>query len=726
MAAIAQRKICEICGGVDDKDELIYTCIKCGVTTEHIYCMRTRTEDPDWVCEECNAKAPESTEGVFQEPTTLSFHNKVMPGGPSRRHYPFKRQVRPGKVKHISEEEVIKLMSGAEYVRTTKANITQRPSSMAQKFPVIPFKANPRIPSGSAKNAAYGGRNFCSTFTPSVPRRSEEKRAKGFDSSAEKVKKTLWTSSKKQVEEQKRFHKDSNHSASLETMNMDVLEMKTLVQRLRSYEPYLPAKHATWKGSFKILDNQKETQVHLSTRVHKAHGPSLELPAQLQQFQAQPATRVCLDAYELSLKMPAELQVKLLPRSEFWTPLFGNDPPDLRDIAFYIFPAAEAERSVENHTKLLECMEAQDLVMRTDVEGVELLIFLSKQLDTNMQDIIAWWDMKQFLWGVFSPADAEVQVSPPRVHVSVPEYSDQPDCGISNIDNDDDADSMMEIDMEGGKEVGRPDIVIRRKDLYPRTIPQFNGEVAVADMNASKLSIHTTTSPCINMQTGSKKCKIESLEGTLVEKSAHYQMGQHLSNVKVECDDQEEGVNSSILWTPPPADWVKLNVAVATSFSGGATTAVAAGIIRDSAANWQIGYTLKLGTTTTHCSNSLKAELKALLEGLKLAWGRGFTKVVVEFESKRALECLTNKQTTAASSTTTSPHDLTEAELTSMCKERIMRKWDCKLQLVSVEGNSSAQMLAHTSFLGKTSELNVMENPPRDLHLFLEIDGMKL
>ncbi|KAJ6328213.1 hypothetical protein OIU77_009992 [Salix suchowensis] len=63
--------------------------------------------------------------------------------------------------------------------------------------------------------------------------------------------------------------------------------------------------------------------------------------------------------------------------------------PDFSDIALYFFPSANIERSKENHASLFHLMETENAAIRSYIYGIELLIFTSKQLHVDSQDIIA-------------------------------------------------------------------------------------------------------------------------------------------------------------------------------------------------------------------------------------------------------------------------------------------------------------------------------------------------
>ncbi|GLT74509.1 hypothetical protein SLA2020_463010, partial [Shorea laevis] len=89
--------------------------------------------------------------------------------------------------------------------------------------------------------------------------------------------------------------------------------------------------------------------------------------------------------------------------------------------------------------------------------------------------------------------------------------------------------------------------------------------------------------------------------------------------------------NYSVLvgWKPPPAGFVKLNTDGSALKNPG--IAGAGGVFRDDLGNWLCGFSRYVGITT-----SLSAELWAIRDGLRIAIHRGFSKLLVETDSKVA------------------------------------------------------------------------------------------
>ncbi|KAM1627318.1 hypothetical protein ACFX1T_015585 [Malus domestica] len=173
----------------------------------------------------------------------------------------------------------------------------------------------------------------------------------------------------------------------------------------------LPARQVTWRGGF-IVDAATTSEF-------------------IGGFQGRPPCKIHPKAYRFAQTMPRVLKANFLPRSQLWTDIFQDQPPDLQDVGLYFFPDENAERSREGHARLIERMETEDSMMRIcfDDEGVELLIFTSEKLQLDKQ-------LTSFLWGVLQCTK-----------------NDQVEANMNNNQSVD-----MEIDMEGENTGGRVDV----------------------------------------------------------------------------------------------------------------------------------------------------------------------------------------------------------------------------------------------------------------------------
>ncbi|XP_057956145.1 uncharacterized protein LOC131149581 isoform X2 [Malania oleifera] len=242
------------------------------------------------------------------------------------------------------------------------------------------------------------------------------------------------------------FHLDAKPHPRI--TDVKVKDMPSLLYELEKDLVYFPAKRAIWKGSFKI--------------------PDIVGPCDFYDvFRAHPPARALRKAFEFSKQMPQVLHFKLLARCNLWPDIFQGYSPGRDDIALYFFP--QDERSRKNYVCLLEHIEMHDLVIRSYMSSVELLLFSSKQLREDCQRL----HTEYFLWGVFRSVQENVELHSPASFVQ-----DDHKVYAEEGENFDD----MEIDMIGGKNVGKDDIYVPRpKDKldvppgFERHTPIFKG-----------------------------------------------------------------------------------------------------------------------------------------------------------------------------------------------------------------------------------------------------------
>ncbi|XP_055831672.1 uncharacterized protein LOC129900683 [Solanum dulcamara] len=182
--------------------------------------------------------------------------------------------------------------------------------------------------------------------------------------------------------------------------------------------PCDPALVPSWKGSFDILGYQKLAPGIFNNYV-----------------QAHPPSRVRREVYEFSGLLPDTLQLELVPRWDIWASLFNNHCPDKDDIGLYFFSSERKRSDKPIYIDLVEYMRMKDLVMRTIINDVELVILASTALCSDSQRL----NNEHFLWGLFYRMG-----------------QDTDGCaeGGSNKVID------MEIDMIAGENVGTLDIVV--------------------------------------------------------------------------------------------------------------------------------------------------------------------------------------------------------------------------------------------------------------------------
>nr|GMC71958.1 uncharacterized protein LOC109193588 isoform X1 [Ipomoea batatas] len=182
-----------------------------------------------------------------------------------------------------------------------------------------------------------------------------------------------------------------------------------------------PAQHPSWKGSFNVCDNLnfKGFQAHHPLRVHR---------------------KVC----EFTMLLPEILDFKLVPRGNLWAKLFHDYCPTREDVGLYFFPSDKD--SSKEYVTLLELIRDQDLMMRKQIDNVEILVLTSTVLQMDCQKM----EGNYFLWGLFHRIGKKDKVA------NI-EFVDK-EIDISGKDNEEVV--AMEIDMTGGgQSVGKADSI---------------------------------------------------------------------------------------------------------------------------------------------------------------------------------------------------------------------------------------------------------------------------
>ncbi|CAN1842764.1 Putative ribonuclease H protein At1g65750 [Linum perenne] len=139
-----------------------------------------------------------------------------------------------------------------------------------------------------------------------------------------------------------------------------------------------------------------------------------------------------------------------------------------------------------------------------------------------------------------------------------------------------------------------------------------------------------------------------------------------------------KGPTQLIAWRPGEEGWFTLNTDGSRISQSGATAI--GGIIRDSTGKLVRAFCANVG----NCSIT-RAELRAIVEGLKLAWSLGIKKVAVQSDSAAAVAML------QAGAHSTHKH----AALVAEYLEIRARPWEISLTHIFREANCSADYLAN-------------------------------
>ncbi|KAK9278046.1 hypothetical protein L1049_027603 [Liquidambar formosana] len=494
-------KPCDICGGVCNGD-LIATCSQCSVAREHVYCMRNHIlKVPDvWFCESCRlkldiaslkygAKEPfpktlTSNCGIIHSDTHL-VGPKKLPDGTGRQDNKRQKMIETAKVKFISAQEAIKLSSGTKKVESpVRSNLVKSPcrwdnmASVSKRTPVgsktvtpklsqLKVTKNPRFgPPGilkppshfSVKQVPQAAKEFKATKTLVVHSKEHIcreqpiqslKPASECETSNAKVEKVTNKAACASSSSMHCLPFDSSggnffDDAELGNSIVEENNLLNILSTLKKHIPNPPRTDSTWEGSFEIL----------GSTTHGKHYDG---------FKAHPPSKVHRKAYDFSKQMCTNLQFKLLPRCNLWADIFQDDCPDENDIGLYIVPRdSNFERSKQNYICLLKVLETNDFVMRSYMNGVELLVFTSKQLRLHVSSQRS--NKTYFLWGVFRHVKVDEAVT--KEHKGLPLLGSPSECAPSDYANEDNGElSDMEIDMIGGTNVGTVDVPVPKESI---------------------------------------------------------------------------------------------------------------------------------------------------------------------------------------------------------------------------------------------------------------------
>lgn len=418
MSATNMAKPCDICGD-DGVFEAIVTCCECKIARQHLYCMRIfRTEVPPfWSCEECDQNKLVSPRPSLKEHSPEASTQKVpslmqtttrVSGSQNKNafasRFNFKEQrVDKGRVKYISCEEAVKLSSFAkqsdqpsrnascsaqgsskhmppprertlvktpQQERTSKFEqhlqqpVVQKSTGLKEKAVLLPLRNR-----GDATQSIKSCKRERETKTAKsevLPPRKEEADTRMHIEVPKSFKRSETANTKAGSKNQTNVEAGSSDAGKSNlTTGMPVSERN---------RPYIPALHAYWKGSFYLPNG------------HESFNDA---------FKAHPPSSVHNKVYETLKKMPENIYFELVPKHEVWTDMFPDYCPDNDDIGLYFFP--RFKKRSENSNSIMEFLWRKNLLMRSVLDGVELLVLSSRLLQPHSQE----FQGSYFLWGVF-------------------------------------------------------------------------------------------------------------------------------------------------------------------------------------------------------------------------------------------------------------------------------------------------------------------------------------
>ncbi|KAJ6801121.1 uncharacterized protein M6B38_199820 [Iris pallida] len=127
--------------------------------------------------------------------------------------------------------------------------------------------------------------------------------------------------------------------------------------------------------------------------------------------QAHLSTSASPKVLEAATKFPCKVQLEEVTRVSSWPWQFQGKIPEENNIGLFFF-AKDFESYEKNYWKLLEDMIKNDLALKGNIEGAELLVFPSNKLPANSQR----WNKLFFLWGVFRGKSLSCFETVPHFH----------------------------------------------------------------------------------------------------------------------------------------------------------------------------------------------------------------------------------------------------------------------------------------------------------------------
>ncbi|CAG7883385.1 unnamed protein product [Brassica rapa] len=386
-------------------------------------------------------------------------------------------------------------------------------------------------------------------------------------------------------------------------------------ERISELLRYLPALHPTWKG--RIVD-------------------SASLPEFDCEFCAKPASNISRKALRLSKAIPTLLEVELLPTGHILNDVFHRSPR-LSDVELYLFSdEKETERSKMEHAHLFEAMSTRNAMIKANINGTELLIFSSKQLDQTSQFFLKkQYKTENYLWGFFLS----------QAHVPGTSYQTDRDV----------------VDMDIDTEYPTPNLALKLI-AESQSIPSSSPVKRKREVNAPPPGFEKANKQ-VSVPPGFEK-----------------------------------------IWTPP---LVTLNIHGTSNALSGLTGS--AGLVRNESGKWVFGY--------SRCHKSISeaaAVLLAIYHGLKLLWDSGCRRIRLQTTSLDVLGALTTKP------------DLfyKRKSILGLCKDMILKSWECDVYHVAKEENSCAEWLASRLDGEQIQGLVFFEYPPLGLVDLLEKDRL--
>ncbi|KAG2676616.1 hypothetical protein I3760_12G061100 [Carya illinoinensis] len=354
-------KVCDICGDTG-REELLAICSKCSDGAEHIYCMRVmldKVPEAGWKCEECMLDSKlkgQPSKDVDQKRKLVcntASKGQRMEGVSRKMCNPISSEndiIHSSNAAYATVKRLSPSYSHAENLKrsghTTECNSTQGKHTPELHPTVSSAVADSVISSLSVKEIASRSENFSSG-------------SNYHDLEA--------------IQGHEQLYNSFNPFSHLAQQGLIYSVGRDDVSQV----PVVPQLHCIWQGGFQICRNGK-------------------LPSSCSGVQAHLSTHASPKVFDVVLKLPQNVILEEVPRLSTWPTQFSGNLATEDNIVLYFF-AKDPVSYERNYKSLLECMINNDLALKGNLDGVELLIFSSNLLPEKSR----CWNKLYFLWGVF-------------------------------------------------------------------------------------------------------------------------------------------------------------------------------------------------------------------------------------------------------------------------------------------------------------------------------------
>ncbi|XP_020577328.1 uncharacterized protein LOC110022620 [Phalaenopsis equestris] len=168
--------------------------------------------------------------------------------------------------------------------------------------------------------------------------------------------------------------------------NISELNVKSFGETLRGEATHLadslsgsavPKLECIWQGNFNVIGNGSHSNMFFGIQAHLSTCASYRV-------------------FKLATKMPGNVQLDEVSHISSWPLQLLRSGPQDENIALFFF-AKDTESYDKSYRKLMDKMHRNDLALRGNIGGAELLIFTSNKLPMKSQR----WNSMRYLWGMF-------------------------------------------------------------------------------------------------------------------------------------------------------------------------------------------------------------------------------------------------------------------------------------------------------------------------------------